>query len=151
MLGGGVIFVGLYLSRLKNPLYISFIGNTEANLQLANDQANSPWNAMWDSRSANDSMKTRLTAMETYLGEAIASAASADNMENIQQRVDKIREKGYTNAIKVCLQRAEFWAESGEIVKFEQTLKQLNKYKSEGGVLEVAGIMGYYYLFICIL
>lgn len=100
---------------------------------------------MWDSRSANDSMKTRLTAMENYLGEAIAAAANSENMDNVRERVDEIREKGYTNAIKVSLDRAEFWAESGDIIKFEQTLKQLNKYKTEGGTIDISGIKYYYF------
>ena len=138
-IGGSVLFVGLYLTRLKNPLYVSFIGASECNLQLASNEASPQFNAMWDSRSANDSMKTRLTAMENYLGEAM-SAAPSDKMEEIQKRVDKIREKGYTNAIKVGLDRAEFWAESGDITKFEQTLKQLNKYKTEGGILDDKGL-----------
>eukprot|EP01084_Bolivina_argentea_P267197 453505_1 len=134
--GGSVLFIILYLTRLRNPLYVNYvIGISEAKLQLADGQASSQWNAMWDSRSANDSMKTRLTAMEKYLGEAM-SAAESDKMSEIQKRIDKIREKGYTNAIHISLHRAEFWAESGEIVKFEQVINQLNTYIAEGGILD---------------
>eukprot|EP00484_Ammonia_sp_Unknown_P019516 CAMPEP_0197042556 /NCGR_PEP_ID=MMETSP1384-20130603/18903_1 /TAXON_ID=29189 /ORGANISM="Ammonia sp." /LENGTH=333 /DNA_ID=CAMNT_0042473685 /DNA_START=162 /DNA_END=1163 /DNA_ORIENTATION=+ len=135
LFGGSAVLLLLYVTRLRNPLYVSMIGLSEAKLQLAESQASAQWNALWDSRSANDSMKTRLTAMENYLGEAM-SAAPADKMDEIQMKVDKIREKGYSNAIKIALERAEFWAESGEIIKFEQMAAQTQTYVAEGGTLD---------------
>ena len=136
--GGSAVLAVLYVTRLRNPLYISMIGTTESKLQLAESQASLPINAMWDSRSANDSMKTRLSAMERYLGEAM-SATDSVNMAEIQVKVDSVRQKGYTNGIKVALERAEFWAENGDITQFEKTVALLQKYKAEGGALDNTG------------
>eukprot|EP01083_Nonionella_stella_P275472 935529_1 len=135
ILGGSGLLIVLYFTRLRNPLYVSMIGVSEAKLQLADGQASPQWNAMWDTHSANDSMKTRLTAMEQYLGEAM-SATEPEQMNAIQIKVDAIREKGYSNAIKVAMGRADFWAESGRIVKFEQVLNTITQYVTEGGVLD---------------
>merc|ERR1712228_974200 len=133
--GSSALCIILYLTRLRNPLYISLIGSSEANLLLAEQQSNPPWNAKWDTRSANDSMATRLSAMERYLGEAM-SATPSDKMSDVETKVSNIRKKGYTNAIIIALNRADFWAESGEISKFEQMMKTLNKYEIEGGVVD---------------
>lgn len=137
--GGSAVLAVLYLTRLRNPLYIAMIGTTESKLKLAENQAALPWNAMWDSRSANDSMRARLSAMERYLGEAMSAAESGKSTE-IQNKVDSIRQQGYSNGIKVTLERAEFWAESGEITKLEQTMDQLRKYEAEGGILDKKGV-----------
>merc|ERR1712113_1317474 len=82
-------------------------------------------------------MATRLSAMERYLGEAM-SCAQSDKMSKVQTKVANIRKKGYTNAIIIALNRADFWGESGEIKKFEQMMKNVNKYQIEGGQVDNA-------------
>eukprot|EP01084_Bolivina_argentea_P112984 201461_1 len=134
IVGGTVLFTALYVTRLRNPLYTTIIGATETNLAIAEGQSKSPLNAKWDSRSANDSMQTRLASMEKYIGMALSTVHS-DKMEKVQERVDKIRQNGYNNAIKIALERAEFWAESGEIVKFEKILVKIQSFTMEGGSL----------------
>lgn len=141
IVGGSVIIVGLYLSRLRNPLYTSIIGETETNLQLAESHAALSYQYYWDSRSANDSLVPRLKAMENYLGIAMtASQNSGDNSSNMYERVQNIRNKGYSNAVKVSLSRAEHYAEAGELEKFEETMQQTNNFISEGGQIDSKGI-----------
>ena len=136
LLWSSVLLSALYATRLRNPAYAWLVGTAEAQLELAEAEARPPWNAFWDSRSANDSMQARLAAMERYLGQALSAAqaqAQGEQLERVQRRAEAIRRQGYSNAMRVVLDRADFWAESGELVKFEQMRCQLQRYRAQAG------------------
>ena len=141
---GAVICVGLYLSRLRNPFYASMIGGVEINMQLAENDANQPLNAMWDTRSAHDSMKARLKAMEKHLGSALSMAGSAGDKdkEALFERATQIRAKGYSNAAKIALNRAQHWGSQGELVRFEKNMEEVEECVSLGANLDVNGTYG---------
>ena len=82
LIGGGLSLV-LYLTRLRNPLWAAYLGPSEHNLQLADSEASLPLNAMWDSRSANDSMKSRLSSMENHLGNSLSFANTLSSINEV--------------------------------------------------------------------
>lgn len=138
ILFGSALFTLFYITRLRNPFYTMAIGSTQTYLQMADSQAKKPLNAKWDTRSANDSMATRLQSMEKYLGLAMASIMNdsvVDDKQSLIERVDDIRNKGYSNAIDIGLNRCQFWAESGEILKMKEKFNKLQSYIISGGIL----------------
>lgn len=140
IISGTFIFIGLYFSRLYNPLYVSIIGESNVNLELANSCASLPLNAYWDSKSANDSMKPRLRRMEKYIGLALSST---NNDNNMITKANNIRIKGYTNGAITAKNRAKYYAESGELVKFDGMMDEIESYKMEGAIIDDKGISFY--------
>jgi len=137
LIGQSVIAIGivgvLWMTRLRNPIWKRYLGETEYNLQLAENEALKPINEKWgDVKSASDTMATRLKSMEQYSG--IALSNTTDPL--IQQRADRIRVEGYTNGVYVALKKAEFWGVTGEMDSFEKTLDLVDHYISEGGKVD---------------
>ncbi|ETN97780.1 hypothetical protein RFI_39746, partial [Reticulomyxa filosa] len=132
-----------YVPKLRNLLWTHYLGATEYNLQLAESEAAKPESDKWgNSRSTSDTPTTRLKSMEQYLAVALSSVSAEMDPKEVQrvsERINSIRIKGYSNAIAIALQRATYWGSAGDIANFEQTLKQIDDYVSQGGQVDHAG------------
>ncbi|ETO13175.1 hypothetical protein RFI_24200 [Reticulomyxa filosa] len=139
-----------YVPKLRNLLWTHYLGATEYNLQLAESEAAKPESDKWgNSRSTSDTptttttttTTTRLKSMEQYLAVALSSVSAEMDPKEVQrvsERINSIRIKGYSNAIAIALQRATYWGSAGDIANFEQTLKQIDDYVSQGGQVDHA-------------
>eukprot|EP00490_Sorites_sp_Unknown_P003812 CAMPEP_0114658616 /NCGR_PEP_ID=MMETSP0191-20121206/16085_1 /TAXON_ID=126664 /ORGANISM="Sorites sp." /LENGTH=106 /DNA_ID=CAMNT_0001881135 /DNA_START=398 /DNA_END=719 /DNA_ORIENTATION=- len=71
--------------------------------------------------------------MEKYIGLALSTS---NNDNTIMDKANKIRVKGYTNAVITAKNRAKHYAEAGELKKFNDMLSEVEKYVMEGGIID---------------
>eukprot|EP00494_Astrolonche_serrata_P030747 UN31015 len=130
---GGIICIILYGTRFRNPLYESMLGTERVSLESADKDASLPLWYSWDSKTGARTIESRLNNMEETLGKALSSSS---NPSETQKKVDRIREKGYTNGIIVNLDRANKFADASNMVELEKVFNVIHKYEASGGKID---------------
>lgn len=125
-------FAALYITRLRNPLYEALVGPEQVSLEYADNRAKLPLTYYWNSKSAKQTMNSRLRAMEASLGAAVSNSSS----EKTMARVEDIRKKGYTNGIRVNLGRAKHFARGGKVNEMEKCITNVETYQQKGGIVD---------------
>jgi len=126
----------LYGTRLRNPLYEAVVGPEQVALEYAENRAKLPLTYYWDSKTAMSTMDSRLNSMESSLGAALANSPTPEKLA----KVEKIREKGYSNGIMTSLGRAQHFAREGAVGGMEKCINKVDVYRRKGGKVQESKI-----------